>query len=569
MSPGSARLGGFGIRCRDNGPYSAPIDRLRPASSTIFSAIIDGRQVLRQVCELLPNKWIFYVKVVGLQKKIFRVRFTAMKERADIDPSGAMLRSLDPLAELMLLDTRPKYPMGFFVECGGEGSLDRERLREAFNAVVARHPNAASHVVWRAGRPFWKPTTRPPTFLWDPNAAGTDPWRPFDLARETGLRLIVFPPRSSGELKKIWKLVLFGHHAVCDGLAACELLGEIWTHYADRPMPTLIQSEVPAPESNSTLPPVDSGVNQQKPIAKRLSSVLAEALRFLIFIPPALASDADTQKNNRLTDDASAETPASYFTDAEMKYQPPYRLLWFTSEQVNKFRKAAESRKVTLNTLILSASMRVFAEWNEEATGSSGGIRVTMPVNLRQDELRRPAENRIGYAFLDRSDADLKKEGTLIQTLSEASGWIKGSGAAGMFITAIDILRKIPGLLWLILRFPVCFSTAVVSNLGDSAKCMRTELFDSQGVQIGDDAVITHVVGVPPVRPRTAASLGIARYADRLYLACMTDGQTLGPAASERLLARIHAECLDLASKSQPNDVPGTSLSRHNASNSS
>ena len=175
---------------------------------------------------------------------------------------------------------------------------------------------------------------------------------------------------------------------------------------------------------------------------------------------------------------------------------------------------------------------------------------MTMPVSLRQDALRRTAQNRIGYAFLDRSGADCQEEETLIQTISEASGWIKGSGAAGMFVTAIDILRKIPGLLWLILRLPVCFSTAVVSNLGDAARCLRTEPGDSERVQICDDAVITHVVGVPPVRPRTAASLGIARYADRLYLACMTDRQTLGPAAAERLLARIQAECLDLASKS-------------------
>ena len=137
-----------------------------------------------------------------------------------------------------------------------------------------------------------------------------------------------------------------------------------------------------------------------------------------------------------------------------------------------------------------------------------------------------------------------------MQSLSEASRWIKESGAAGMFITAISMLRKIPGLLWLILRLPLCFSTAVVSNLGDAARCMRMELPDSDRAQIAENAVITHVVGVPPVRPRTGASVGIARYGDRLYVACLADERTLGPAAAERLLGRIYAECLDLASKS-------------------
>ena len=472
-----------------------------------------------------------------------------MQERTETDRPDAAIRPLDPLAELMLLDTRPQYPMGFFVECGCAGSLDRERLREALNAVAGRHPNAASHVVWRAGRPFWKSTTTPPAFLWDPQAARVDPWRPFDLSRETGLRLIVFPTRSRGESSEAWKLVLFGHHAVCDGLAACELLGEIWTRYADQPMPDLNRSEANFSGSTSTPPPPASGTKEEKPIAQRLSSVLAEAFRFLIFFPATLARKSIATQRRELTDTTYAETPVDSSTDAEVNVHPPYRLLSFTADQMNALRNAAEERNVTLNTLILSTSMRVFATWNKEVTGSRGGIRVTMPVSLRQDGLRRPAQNQIGYAFLDRSFADCQEEETLIQTLSEASGWIKDSGAAGMFITAIGILRKIPGLLWLILRLPVCFSTAVVSNLGDSARCLRTELCDSDAVRIADDAVVTHVVGVPPVRPRTAASLGIARYGDRLYVACLTDGRTLGPIAAERLLARIQAECLDLASK--------------------
>ena len=65
------------------------------------------------------------------QKKIFPVRCPVMQERAETDRADAAIRPLDPLAELMLLDTRPQYPMGFFVECGCVGSLDRERLREA------------------------------------------------------------------------------------------------------------------------------------------------------------------------------------------------------------------------------------------------------------------------------------------------------------------------------------------------------------------------------------------------------------------------------------------------------
>ena len=468
-----------------------------------------------------------------------------MQDRAETSPSAGSLRRLDPLAELMMLDTRAKFPMGFFIECGCEGELDREKLGAALHKVAYRHPNVMSHVVWKAGRPFWKLAAQPPELLWDPHSAGVDPWRPFDLSRDTGLRLVVLPStRQSGSPAK-WRIVLYGHHAVCDGLAVCELLGEIWTHYANRPLPSLACSEVPAAELSSASQPIISEID--KPIAERLTSVLAEALRFLFFFPAKL------QRNSVATQRAAAEAKISangILPYAESCVSPPYRILSFTEAQMASLRKAVGTRNVTLNTLMMAASMRVLAEWNREVNGSQRGIRITMPVSLRPDSRRQPAENRIGYAFLDRTFSDCLNEETLMQTLSEASAWIKKSGAARMFITAIGILTKIPGVLWLILRLPLCFSTAVVSNLGDARRCMRTELPDSDRGQIAGNTVITYVVGVPPVRPRTTASLGIVRYGNHLYVACLTDERTLGPAAAERLLARMYAECLHLASKS-------------------
>jgi len=76
---------------------------------------------------------------------------------------------------------------------------------------------------------------------------------------------------------------------------------------------------------------------------------------------------------------------------------------------------------------------------------------------------------------------------------------------------------------------------------------MRADLTGSHKGQVAGDVVITHVVGVPPVRPRTAASMGIARYGDRLWLSCLADERLLGPSAAERLLAAIHTECLESA----------------------
>ena len=81
------------------------------------------------------------------------------------------LRPLDALGELMILDTRPGYPMGFFLECRCEGPLDHERLRHALDKVAVRHPNAHSCLVWKGGRPYWKAAAVTPALLWDPQLA--------------------------------------------------------------------------------------------------------------------------------------------------------------------------------------------------------------------------------------------------------------------------------------------------------------------------------------------------------------------------------------------------------------
>ena len=456
----------------------------------------------------------------------------------EVSQSGeplSQLRPLDPLAELMILDTRKRYPMGFFIECCCDGQLDRERLQRALDAVALRHPNIRSCMRWKAGRPFWKTTQLGPQLLWDPIHSGANPWQAFDLAAESGLRLIVFPEQSSSTSS--WKLVLFGHHSVCDGLAACELFGEIWTHYADNPLPS-IDDSLPSSATEIKKEPLKG--DSEKPVAQRQSAVLAEALRFINFFPTPL-------KRFRSTTQAVTESKKNTentVSTVGLLQETPYRLHAFTIDEMNSLRALANARSVTLNALILAASFRVFAAWNHEASGSQRGIRVTMPVSMRENGIRRPAENRIGYAFLDRKFTDCQDREGLIQTLAEASAWIKESGAAGMFITAIDMLRKIPGLLWLILRLPICFSTAVVSNLGDAARAMQVQLPTSARGQIAGDVVITRVVGVPPVRPGTTASLGIARYGDQLWLSCLADEQAMGRDAADRILAAVHTECL-------------------------
>ena len=472
-----------------------------------------------------------------------------MQDRTGTAGAEGSFRPLDPLAELMIFDTRPGYPMAFSVECGCEGSLDREKLERALSEVTRRHPNTRSRLGWKGGRPFWRSPDVAPTLIWDPHPQDETPWRPFDLSRESGLRLIVlfatpdYPTLDNPTLDNpnTVRLILFGHHALCDGLSACELWGEIFSHYEGQSLKPLADEAADTVAERSQSDPQEE---MSKPISQQLSAVLAEALRFLCFFPARLATPGSRQDRFVCAPPAPSNAP-------------PYRLCVFNAEELEQLRNLAAERSVTLNDWILAASMRAFAAWNAETRRIRGGIRVTVPVSLRQGDARLPAENRIGYAFLDRKIERCRDLDSLAASLAKATGWIKESGAAGMFITALKVLRRIPGLLWLILRLPICFSTAVVSNLGNAEMRMRAELpHCGSGQQVGD-VVITHLVGVPPVRPGTAASVGIARYGGRLWVSCLADEQRLGVGAADRLLKAIRRECLEQEAQAGRRGGPG------------
>ena len=113
------------------------------------------------------------------------------------------------------------------------------------------------------------------------------------------------------------------HHAVCDGLAACELVGEIWTHYAGNPLPPVGQ---PPPDPVPELAEKGAGSAAEKPIARRLSSVFAETLRFLSFFPAALARMPSSRQVAAVRQESSPSTTSSETT--------PYRLRVLTAEEV-------------------------------------------------------------------------------------------------------------------------------------------------------------------------------------------------------------------------------------------
>lgn len=413
---------------------------------------------------------------------------------------------LAPFDHLMLVDARPGYPMCFFLECVVEGDLDEQRLRHAADEASRRHPRLCSRVAWRAGRPCWLPPDVQPAFVWQAEAAAIDPWRPVDLERESGVRIVVrtLGPRQFG-------IALVVHHAVCDGIAACEFMGDLWACY---------EGSEPRRFSPPARPTGDSSGVASPPAL----DPVAEALSFARFFPAPLVPRRSIARQQ---------------VDAA---EPPYASIQLDTAFTAQLRAAAAARQATVNDLIVAAVMRAAIAWNDQGGARRGGVRVTMPVSTRAPRQRAPAGNEIGYAFLDRSREACRDRESLVGSLAAGSRWILASGAVAGFLEAVRFLSRIPLALEAITRLPVCLSTVIVSNLGDVSRRMRAGVPKIEGRDAPGGLVIRGFRGVPPLRPRTRAAVAVLPYADSITLSCLSSAGPDSRAAAGEFLELIRRE---------------------------
>jgi NRPS condensation-like uncharacterized protein len=409
-------------------------------------------------------------------------------------------RPLTPFEHLMLIDDRPGHPMCFFLENSVSGPLREDRLRVAVETAARRHPLLCSRVDLAGGHPVWLPPDVVPTVLWNPEATGSDPWRAFNLRRESGVRIVVL---SGGDQRH--RVVFQIHHSACDGVAGCEFMGDMWAVYAgmeprafSKPRTT---RQPPSTETVAEPPHTDGG-----------RQALREAWTFARFWPTPLS---------RISGGTAARDVSNGKSSRCDQRSPPYAWIDFDHATTERLRTAASAGGVSLNDGILAAAMRAAVAWNTRARRRPGHVRVTMPVNLRPPGRREPARNDLGYAFLDRAAAECADVRRLETSIATATRWIIDHGAAAFFLDALAALARRPWLLRLVSRMPVCISTVVVSNIGDPSRRMRSGVPRIDGRDAPADLVIEGCIGVPPLRPRTRAAIGVTTYAGGLSLCCL------------------------------------------------
>lgn len=442
---------------------------------------------------------------------------------------------MDPLSAfetLVVTDRRPGFPMAFFLEARLEGPLDRSRLEEAVAGAAARHPRTCMRIARRGGGWVWLPPDRTPVVEWwplDRDRAAADPWRPCRLTDESGLRIVALERQPERAGSPCWSVVLVVDHAVCDGLAGIEWMGDMWSLY---------HGGRPARFRERSRPPAEASAAASEPLATTAAPPPLPATS-------RLARDSGTFAMLRPT--VLAPVPVGDRQVGPENLAPPYHTVAFSPDDTRRLWTIAAAADVTVNDLLVGAAMQTVLAWNAATGRQPRHVRINMPVSLRPVGVRLPAGNHIGYAFLDRSARDCEQPVELVRSLAAASRWIQDTGAAVQFLHAVEALRRVPGLLWLLTRLPACLSSAVVSNVGNVGPRMRADVPKIDGCDAPRDLRLTAIVGVPPLRPRTRAAIGVVTYAGSLRLTVMADERSIGSGASARLAARLREAVLGMA----------------------
>ena len=421
---------------------------------------------------------------------------------------------LSPFDVLMLLDERPGYPMCFFIETHLSGDFSIQRLRTAVEIAITRHPRLRSQVQHNKQGWLWVPSDKLPQVVQLQCSADRESqaiaFRAFNIRQESGIRFIVIP-----EGDQQWSIVLQVHHSVCDGLAALEFLGDTWSLYhGNKPTDLKTHSRTKSTQTYSD--------NNANPNAKEDHQHTRQTIAFATFRPSSIASSRNTKGVSHT--------------------KKPFQSFTLPTTLVKSLRQRASQAGATTNDIIVAASILTIHEWNKRQGKAGKRIRITMPVSLRPPRERQPASNQIGYAFLDRHPSQLHDTQAVLTSIAEASRWIQYSGAAGMFLVVLGVFLNRTWLLRLITRLPTCFSTAVVSNIGNVQSRMKANVPKTNGCNNPGGLIITNITGVPPVRPGTALSVGITAYCGQLTITTMIDSSRLAPDDGIQLTALLQSQ---------------------------
>jgi len=427
---------------------------------------------------------------------------------------------LSPVEKFMLADGRLQYPMMCDIEVHLQGTIERGPFEEALAFAVQRAPLFQSVVGSDKKHGLvWQLTDRIPEVEWGefgaPYLTGYDKF--VDLRQDLGLRVFV---RSGSERSSF---LLHFHHATSDGVGSIAFVEDLLTAYHNAtPGTKFVQPRKWEPERllnrcNSSLenPGWKRGLYDVYCGIYGASNFFRQRPLPMTANRPRLEENATRQQNGHITKAVSSEATLA-------------------------MRKWTSAQKVTVNDVLLRDLFVTLHEWMSDQGIDVGSrhLRILMPQSLRgRGDAAMPTTNDIGFAFLARRGSLLRQPDELLESLAPETAAIRKDNLSRHFIGGLAAVQALGLLPWL-LNGSSCFSTAVLTNFGNTWRRFQAKLPPADGGLAAGNLVYDGLTGTPPCRPNTAAAFCVCTSADQIFVSLKHDPFHYTLEESHELLAR-------------------------------
>jgi hypothetical protein len=431
---------------------------------------------------------------------------------------------LTTMESFMVADATVGYPMMADHYLYFAGRIDRAAFDAGLAFALERNPLLTARVESDGrGGLQWSLGKQSPTVDWAPIGTPVDDRYNghVDLTKEPGLRIWV---REGQDRSTV---LLHVHHACADGIGGFAFIEDLMAGYANA-----YPGATPVPPREVDIDRLTqrgaAGLTPRSLLRKITDSFVGvrEAARFFLQSPRPLARAANS--------DAS-----------KSPLRPNLVSQTLSEETTLGLRQEATRTGATVNDVLLRDMFVTLRRWNRERGELPAGanLRILMPQNLREREDRTlPAANVMSFAFVTRRADRCDDPDALLASIHEETTAVRKGKLSLYFLGSLGSLQSAGLLSWL-LRRKLCFSTVVLTNLGESTRRFSTSCprLAEGGLAVGN-LVYEGVDAVPPLRPLTRAAFGIRNSPRTLTISLKFDLSLYSVADAEQLLAEYVAQ---------------------------
>jgi hypothetical protein len=443
-------------------------------------------------------------------------------------PEGHRLEpiALTPFEHYMLADDRPSHSMTCHIRFWFRGVFNPDFFKKALAQVLPRHPVFQMTVVGSPRKPTRKIYWHHPGQLTMPFISWAAAEVPIDepsggfaqnIYKNIGLRFWIRDDQQSDNPRTMM-LVQF-HHSVCDGIGLFQFMEDLLIAYGS-------MAGVSVPPMRPIDPEAffrrgDFGLTARDWAARRPIDV-ARAAKF--FKSRARPLAYDRQKS------ASLPKTADLFASERFLLAP---------EVLGHLRSHARASNASVNDVMIHDLFHTLADWNRAHGDTKQDIRVAMATSLRgPPEVSMSAANVVSMVFLNRSHREIASQ-KLLASIVEETHLIKQYRLGVVLPRVIRRLGRYPGAIDQFLKIPICSATAVLTNLG--RPFADSPLTGPDGLLRVGSLTLESLETMPPVRPKTSASISVNYYGGSLSVTLRYDSTVFSRQQAVELLGNFTA----------------------------